>query len=149
LTLANIFTKSAALEEVNKATLGITHAYDDSPETIGLGNFPAAIRYPKSGDFEHSRGLGRHNIHHFVVEVHIERGRPGGLAECEKRARVFIEKYQNLYAGNLSISGTCDVSGFDKPSWEYGYLEWGDEKTIGVRFYMWAKEMLDSITVNL
>jgi len=149
MTLANILTQTAALEEANKVALGIKKAYDDAPEDIGPGQYPAAIRYPRTGDLEYSLGLGAKSVHHFIVEVHLQRGRPGGLAECEKRARVLIEKYRDLYAANLSLNGSCDTSGMDKPSYEYGFLEWGETTNIGVRFNIWAKEMLDGITVSL
>lgn len=147
MSLATILTQSAALEQAARATLGIAHAYDEAPEELRY--WPCTVRYPRTGDLEYSLGLGAKSIHHFVIEVHFERGRPGGLAACEALARVTIEKFRDLYAANLTINGSCDRSEFDKPSYEYGELKWGVTDTIGVRFFLWAKEMLDGITVKL
>jgi len=147
MSLANILSQSADLEEAAKATLGIAHAYDESPEELRY--WPCSVRYPRTGDLEYSLGLGAKSLHHFIIEVHFERGRPGGLAECEAKARVLIERYRDLYAANLTIGGSCDTSGFDKPSYEYGRLEWAGIETIGIRFNLWAKEMLDGLTVSL
>ena len=147
MSLDNILRQTAAIEEANKVTLGLRQVHDRCPEE--LHSFPCSLRYARTGDFHHSRGLGRHNIHHFVIEVHLQRARPGGLAEAERRAIVMIERYQNLYAANLSLNGSCDVSNFELPSYEYGRLEWHGIETFGVRFRLWAKEMLDPITVNL
>lgn len=147
MSLDNILRQTAAIEEAAKATLGLKQVHDRCPEE--LMSTPCSLRYARSGEFHHSRGLGKHNIHHFVIEVHWPRGLPGGLAEAERRAIVMIERFQILYAANLSLNASCDVSNFDLPSWEYGELEWAGTDTFGIRFYVWAKEMLDSITVNL
>jgi len=148
VSLANILTQAAVLEQANRVALGIKHAYDEAPETLRW--WPCSMRYPVSGEFHHSRGWGKHNIHRWVVEVHIKRAKPGGLTEVDRQARQIIEAYQLLYSNNLSINDSCDFSGFEKPvSWEYGRLEWAGEVTFGIRFWMWAKEMLDDIPVNL
>jgi len=144
----NILSQTAAIEGANKAILGIKQVHDEAPDA--LPTLPCSLRYLRRGNFSASRGLGRHNIHHFIVEVHLARARPGGLPEADKRARKLPERFQDLYANNLSLNGSCDVSGFEEEnSWVYGALDWMGEETIGVRFYMWAKEMLDPITVNL
>jgi len=147
MSLSNILTQSAAIEEAAKATLGIAHAYDESPDELGW--WPCTVRYPRTGDLEYSKGLGGKSIHHWVVEVHFERARIGGLERCEALARATVERFRDVYARNLTLNGSCDISGFDKPSWEYGRLIWADTETIGVRFYLWAKEMLDSVSVEL
>lgn len=146
MTLKNILTQSAALEQAARATLGIAHAYDEATETPRY--WPFSARYPDTGDLEYSLGLGAKSMHHFIIEVHFERARPGGLAACEALARATIEKFRDLYAANLTIKGSCDRSGFDKPSYEYRAMDWYGTKTIGVRFHMFAKEMLDGITVK-
>jgi len=147
MSMDNILTQQAAIEQAARATLGIAHAYDEAPDELRY--WPCSVRYLRTGDLEYSKALGGKSIHHWIVEVHFERARPGGLAECDKRARVMIERFRDLYAANLSLNGSCDVSGFDKPSWEYGRLEWTGTDTIGFRMYVWAKEMLDGLTVEL
>jgi len=148
MSLPAILTASAVLEEANKVALGINHAYDEPPEAIM--DLPVAIRYSEGAPFmSASRLLGRYNLYDFKIEVHFARG---VLQEAVEDTLPVIEAYQMLYANNLSISGTCDVSGFREPAMEgplvLRYKE-GHDITIGIIFYLWAKEMLDDITVNL
>jgi len=152
MSLPAILSATAALENVpaNKALLGINHAYDEPPEALDAHNLPVAVRYSEGApQMSASRLLGRYNIYHFKIEVHFPRGL---LQEAVALTLPCIRAYQNLYAGNLSISGTCDVSGFREPAFEgpvlLSYKE-GAPVTLGIIFYLWAKEMLDDITVNL
>jgi len=144
----DILRASAELEEANKAVLGLTKVYDHPPES--LEQFPCSVRYGMGGTLRHSRGLGLDNLFYFRVEVHVERARPGGLAHADQKLMPFIRAIQRLYAANLSLNGACDICEFEQPnSFEYGELEWGGVKTLGVRFNMWAKYMLAPITVDL
>jgi len=158
MSLPAILSATAALENVpaNKALLGINHAYDEPPEALDAHNLPVAVRYSEGApQMSASRLLGRYNIYHFKIEVHFPRGI---LQEAVRLTLPCIRAYQNLYAANLSIRdpatglATCDVSGFREPAFEgpvlLSYKE-GAPVTLGVIFYMWAKEMLDPITVNL
>lgn len=144
---------SAALEEANRMTLGLEKVYSRPPES--LEQFPCSVRYTLSGTLRHSLGLGQDNIYRFVIEVHTERARPGGLQWADEVLMPFVERFQELYAQNLSISGTCDVSGFGRGPYEedlaFEFLEaeWNGVKTLCCRFYMWAKYMLAPITVDL
>jgi len=148
MSLPAILTASAALEEANKVALGINHAYDEPPEAIM--DLPVAVRYSEgASQMSASRLLGRYNLYDFKIEVHFPRGI---LQEAVELTLPIVEAYQTLYANNLSISGTCDVSGFREPAMEGPLLlryKEGLPVTIGIIFYMWAKEMLDDITVNL
>jgi len=150
MTLPAILTASAALENANLAALGIKHAYDEPPEALDVHNLPVAVRYSEGApQMSASRFLGRYNIWHFKIEVHFPRG---VLQESYAMALACIEPYQTLYAANLSISGSCDVSGFREPACsEPMYLRFkeGHPVTVGIIFYLWAKEMLDDITVSL
>ena len=148
MSLPAILTASAALENANKVALGINHAYDEPPET--LTDFPVAVRFAEATQQLHgSRFLGRYNLFHFKIEVHFARG---VLQDSYASVLQAIEAYQDLYTANLSISGTCDVSGFREPAMEGPVvLKYGPStvESIGVIFYMWAKEILDDITVSL
>ncbi len=148
MSLPAILTASAALENANKTALGINHAFDTPPET--LPDLPVAVRFAEpTAQMEASRLLGRYNIYNFKIEVHLARG---VLLESYATALAVIRAYQDLYAANLSISGTCDVCGFREPACEGPVrLRYGTEtqETIGIIFYMWAKEMLDDVTVSL
>ena len=148
MSLPAILTASAALENVNKVALGINHAFDTPPET--LADLPVAVRFAEQTPrMEASRLMGRYNIFHFKIEVHLARG---VLLESYANALPVIRAYQDLYAGNLSISATCDVCGFREPACDGPVrMRYGTEtvESIGVVFYMWAKEILDDITVNL
>jgi len=111
---------------------------------------PVAVRYNETPEFmTASRQMGRYNKYYIKVELHFPRG---VLQESYALALACIEPYQNLYAANLSISGTCDVCNFREPPYdgplELRYKE-GHPVTIGVIFYLWVKEMLDDVTVNL
>ena len=148
MSLPAILTASAALENANKVALGINHAFDTPPEN--LADLPVAVRFSEGApQLEASRLMGRYNLFHFKIEVHLARG---VLLESYATALAVIQAYQTLYAGNLSISATCDVSGFREPACEgpvrmrYGT---GTIETIGVVMYMWAKEILDDIVVDL
>jgi len=148
VSLPNILTASAALENDNKAALGIEHAYDTPPEV--LVTLPVAVRFAEQAWQLHgSRFLGRYNLWHFKIEVHLARGE---LMDSMVNALDVIEAYQTLYTANLSISGTCDVSGFREPACEGPVrLRYGPEtpETIGVIMYFWSKEILDNIVVDL
>lgn len=148
MSLPAILTASAALENANKVALGINHAFDEPPEV--LLDFPVAVRFAESTpQMEASDLLGRYNLFHFKIEVHLARGE---LLESYANALALIRAYQNLYAANLSIGSTCDVSGFREPACSGPvWLRYGPGKveSIGVVFYMWAKEILDDITVAL
>ena len=148
MSLPAILTASAALENANKIALGINHAFDTPPEM--LADMPVAVRWAEGAQrLEASRLMGRYNIFHFKIEVHLARG---VLLESYATALAVIQAYQTLYAGNLSIGATCDVSGFREPACEGPvWLKYETEtvQTIGVVFYLWAKEILDDITVDL
>jgi hypothetical protein len=148
MSLPAILTASAALENANLVALGINHAYDEPPEVIL--DFPVAVRFAEATEqMEASDLLGRYNLYNFKIEVHFPRG---VLQESTATALACIRAYQNLYAANLSIGSTCDVSGFRKPACSGPvWLRYGPGKveSEGIIFYMWAKEMLDDITVSL
>ena len=153
MSLPAILTASAALENANKVALGINYAFDTPPEA--LVDLPVALRFAMPGGQLHgSRLLGRYNIYNFKIEVHLARG---VLMESYATALAVIQAYQDLYTANLSISGTCNVSGFGDPElvatpYEGPVrLRYGTEtqESIGVVFYMWAKEIVQDITVNL
>ena len=148
MSLPLIFAAMAALENANSVALGINHAYAPPPEVFT--DLPVAVRYNETPEFlTASRLLGRYNKYHIKVELHFARG---VLQESYPVALACIEPFQVLYANNLSISGTCDVSRFREPPYDgpmYLRHKEGQPITIGIIFYMWAKEMLDDITVNL
>ena len=148
MSLPAILTASAALENANKVALGINHAYDEPPEA--LMDLPVAVRFAEpTPQMEASDLMGRYNLFNFKIEVHLARG---VILESYANALPMIRRYQNLYAANLSIGGTCDVSGFREPACEGPVrLRYGTEalETVGIIFYMWAKEILDDITVEL
>lgn len=148
MSLPDILIASAALENANLVALGISHAYVNPPEAIM--DFPVAIRYAVAPDeMSASRLMGRYNIFNFNIEVHFARG---VLQESYANALACIQPYQDLYAANLSISGSCDVSEFRVPPFD-GPMELrmkdGIPVTLGIVFYMRAKEILDDITVTL
>jgi len=147
MSLPAILAASAALENLNLVALGINHAYDEPPEV--LTDLPVAIRFAEpTPRMEASDLMGRYNIFHFKIEVHLARGI---LQDSYASALSVIRAYQNLYAANLSIGGTCDVCGFREPACEGPVrLRYGTDvvETIGIVFYMWAKEILDDITVG-
>ena len=147
MSLPAILAASAALETLNLVALGINHAYDEPPEV--LTDLPVAIRFAEpTPRMEASDLMGRYNIFHFKIEVHLARGI---LQDSYASALSVIRAYQNLYAANLSIGGTCDVCGFREPACEGPVrLRYGTDvvETIGIVFYMWAKEILDDIAVG-
>lgn len=156
MSLPAILTASAALEQADPALglLGFRHAFDEPPETI-MQSIPCSVRFPEPADQLHgSRLIGRYNLHNFKIEFHVARG---VLHSAVANALPYIEAVQNLYTANLSIKdalgvATCDVSGFRSPAYEgpvevrYGS---GQPITIAIIFYMWAKEILQDITVSL
>jgi len=148
MSLPAILTASAALENANRVALGINHAFDTPPEI--LSDLPVSVRFAESTPMMHGSGMmGRYNIYNFKIEVHWPRGI---LLEAVEKCFPTIRAYQDLYTANLSISGTCDVSGFREPACDGPVrLKYGpeSEETIGIIFYMWAKEILDDITVAL
>ena len=150
MPLPTILTASAALENANLAALGITHAFDTPPETLDGAKLPVAVRFPEgTPQLEGSRLLGRYNLYNWKIEVHWPRA---DLQKAVANCFPTIRAYQDLYMANLSISGTCDVSGFREPGCEGPVrLRYGPDvvETIGIIFYMWSKEILDDITVEL
>lgn len=148
MSLPAILTASAALENANLAALGIKHAFDTPPET--LTDLPVAVRFAEGTPQMHgSRMMGRYNLYNFKIEVHWPRG---VLWEGIEQCFGTVEAYQDLYAANLNIGATCDVSGFREPAVEGPvYLRYGTPavETIGFIFYMWAKEILDDLWVDL
>jgi len=150
MSIPAILTAMATLETANRAALGINHAYDTPPEALDVHNLPVAVRYLDGiPQLSASRLMGRYNIYDVNIEVHFPRG---VLQEAVALTLPVIEAYQTLYANNLSISGTCDVSGFREPACSPPMVlrfKEGHPVTIGVILYMWIKEMLDDITVNL
>jgi len=145
MSLANILTKSAELENANLVALGIDYAYDEPPEAIR--RWPCSIRYAQTGSLEASKGDGRHNLHTFIIEVHFRRAREGGLESVQRLALPVVDAYQTLYAANLKLLGACDLIVFDSPAYEVRELDWGGDLTYGVRFWMVAKEK-GAITVE-
>jgi hypothetical protein len=95
--------------------------------------------------------MGQNNIYRFRIEVHTERARVGGLQFAEEILGQFPEAFQELYAANMSILGSCDYATFEDEQDSYQYLEgeWNGVKTLFVRFNMWAKFILAPITVDL
>ena len=73
MSLPAILAASAALENLNLVALGINHAYDEPPEV--LTDLPVAIRFAEpTARMEASDLMGRYNIFHFKIEVHLARG---------------------------------------------------------------------------
>ena len=150
MSLPAILTASAALENANLAALGITYAFDTPPETLNGSRLPVSVRFAEATEQLHgSRLMGRYNLFNFKIEVHWPRG---VLLEAVALCFPTIEAFQDLYTANLSINGTCDVSGFRSPAVEgplrLRYMS-DTVETIGFIFHMWAKEILDDITVDL
>ena len=145
----DILRATAALEQANIADLGLNKVYDRPPDS--LERFPCSIRYGIAGTLRASLGLGQDNIYRFRIEVFTERARAGGLQFADSILMPFVEAYQELYAANLSILGTCDVSGFDTEGDSFFFLEveFNEVKLLRLRFEMWAKYMLAPITVSL
>ena len=150
MPINTILTASAALENANLAALGITHAFDEPPETLKGSRLPVSVRFSEGAPMLHgSRLLGRYNLYNWKLEVHWPRG---VLQSAVEQCFPTVRAYQDLYTANLSISGTCDVNLFRDPSMEGPvYLRYGpdDVDTIGFIFYFVAKEILDDITVEL
>ena len=148
MSLPAILTASAALENANLAALGIKHAFDTPPEV--LTDLPISMRFAEATRQLHgSRLMGRYNIYEFKIEVHWPRGvLHEGVQQCFDTMRAL----QELYTAHLSILGSCDVSGFREPAVEGPLLlTYGTPavETIGFIFHLWAKEILDDITVAL
>jgi hypothetical protein len=151
MSLPAILTASAALENANKAALGITYAFDTPPETLTGSKLPISLRFCEAVQtMGGSRLLGRYNIYHWKIEVHWPRG---VIHEAIAQCFGTIRAYQDLYTAHLSISGTCNVSGFREPACEGPFwLKYGSSnvvETIGFVFHLWSKEILDDITVAL
>lgn len=144
--LSDVLSATAAIETAAMASLGLRRVYNTPPEALEI--FPCSVRYARSGSLTASKGFGRHNLHHFIIEVHLERARPGGLQITDALARPFVEKFHELYAANLSLNGTCEYCTFEDVSYEAGGLSWGKVDTYGIRFYLWAK-VQGAITVEL
>lgn len=144
-----ILRATAELEQANIADLGLEKVYDRPPEV--LERFPCSVRYGTRGTLRASAGLGQENIYRFRIEVHTKRAEIGGLQYAEEILGQFVEAYQELYAANMSILGSCDYATFEEEADSYEYLEgeWNGVKTRFVRFNMWAKFMLAPITVSL
>lgn len=151
MSIDAILAASAALEngDAGLAALGFRHAFDEPPETIDQ-SLPCSVRYQEGmPKLCASRSMGRYNLHNFKIEVHFPRG---VLQTAYNNVQPILEAFQTLYAANLSIGGTCDVSGFREPACDGPYILKYAEKqpeTLGYIFYMWAKEIYDGITVDL
>jgi len=145
--MEDILKASADLEEENKNTLGLKKVcrWEDIPESIS--DFPCSIRYAEEGITKVGAGFGKTAHRRFYVEVLMRRGHvPDTMATLIP----MIEGFEDLYASDLSLGGTCDQLEFLEPFWRFGereYPEASGQKHLILLFHFEAKETA-SITVS-
>ena len=121
---------------------GVVRAPEHPPEK--LNEFPIVICYYVSGTFNYSAGgpcIGMHRVH---GDLHLSRS---NLPHDEEFARPFILRVLAKVADNLKMSSTCEHCLLTE--YQYGGLNYGTDKTFGVRFIFEVKIKHSGITVSV
>lgn len=130
-----------ALTTVLESMTGIIDAPEHPPE--GINEFPFVVCYLAQGRFSYgtdSPTIGVHTVH---ADVHIARSM---LPSDEEASRPYILRGLAAIAGNVRMSSTCEHCLLR--SYQYGQLNYGDQKTMGVRLVMEVKIKHSGITVQ-
>lgn len=123
-----------------EAMAGIKDAPEHPPE--GIHEFPTVVCYFARGDFRYSQAgpvIGVHTVH---ADVHLSRG---NLPHDEEYARPYILRGLTAVAGAVRMDDTCEhciITGY-----EYGGINYGEQKTFGVRYILEVKIKHVGITV--
>lgn len=120
---------------------GVKSAPENPPEA--LNEFPVVVCYFVRGDFTYgqsSPAIGLHTVH---ADLHLSRS---NLPEDEKAARPFILRALVMTAGNLKMDSTCEHCLLT--NYQYGGLDYGKQKTFGIRFTFETKIKHTGVTVS-
>lgn len=122
---------------------GIKHAPDRPPES--MSEFPYAIAYPGGGDWNWGPSQTKMGLHAIVVELHVGRK---DLANDVKGANVYSDSIPDILMSKLLYDNQWNrtVSTFEKISYTFGPLGWGDATTFGFRFRVENVKLITPIT---
>ncbi len=120
---------------------GVNEAPEHPPER--LNNMPMFVAYFVGGAFEYSQGRGAIGLHAVHADLHLGRRK---LSHDEKYARPFILRTLAKMAANVKMSSTCEHCILQR--YEYGRLDYGRQKTFGVRFVLEVKIKHSGIPVS-
>ena len=126
MTVAAVLTQLAVVEA---ALSGVARAHDETPEN--LGEFPCFINYPRSGTITAGPGGVQQvkGLHTVVAELHITRQ---DLPTAESIARPYLDSFPKAIWSDPTLAGT--VNTVLEIRYQYGRLEFGGERHLGVRF---------------
>lgn len=127
----------SALAAHARSISGIKYAPENAPDNIAA--MPFAVVYPARGQIL-AEGAGQsRNIHLVFVEFHFSRVLlPSALA----LATAVIEPYGDLLVNDPMLGGACDAIPMglnENILYEFGWLEWGTVKNLGVRLHVPVK----------
>lgn len=121
---------------VARSITGIKHAPEHPLEA--LNEYPIAVTYLVSGRPKYSLASPTITVSVANCDIHLARSM---LPHDADRARKFITLGLAAFAGNMTMSGTCEhclVTAF-----HFGELNYGEgagaQKTVGVRFVLEIK----------
>lgn len=125
-----------ALQAHARALPGVLDAPDNVPESAIL--FPFAVTYPRSGTLIRNTDTLK-GLHVVYTEIHVDRSL---LPEAIETAQGYITSFANRVLNDPTLGdnvNTLQVSNESPITYEFGRLEWGTTKTIGVRFIITFK----------
>jgi len=126
----------ARLQVHSGALSGVKEAPAVPPESAN--QFPFAVAYPAEGHWQRITDTKK-GLHTVLVEFHCDRSI---LPLAVAQATAFVEAYPNLILNDPTLNGQVDTILMDSGTpikYEFGWLEWGSIRTVGVRFFVTIK----------
>ena len=109
---------------------GIKVAPTEPPEDMS-NVWPFVVGYPQAGSFLEVPNGVRRGLHDIVIELHVSRN---DLPTAYDLAIPYVDSIPNLLMSNAQDGWDGAISTFGEITYEFGALDWGDIKTMGVRF---------------
>lgn len=116
---------------------GVKMAPDYPPDNIAV--FPFAVVYLERGVVMAEAADQSRNINAVIVEFHVNRTL---LPAAIQTATTYIESFGDLLVNDPTLGGACDtilMGVSENVTYEFGWMEWGGVRTIGVRFHVPVK----------
>lgn len=122
----------AAVQVKALALSGVKAAPANPPEAIN--QFPFSVCYPRTGRLTlQSAGWGIY-LHTVICEIHVARLL---LPQAVAQAAPYIELFAGALIADPKLNGT--VVTVNELRYTFGWLEWADDRHIGVRFELDVK----------
>ena len=140
-------TLATVIDEIQNdlATIsGIRAAPHEPPDQMSA--FPFIVCYPVSGEWNSDIPGSKKGLHNIVVELHIARK---ALPRDVAAALVYCDSIPNMLLKAVSPTGDLfnnSISTFERITYRFGNLGWGDTATVGFRFEILNVKLQSLIT---